>query len=590
MNEYRLLGKKGEGTFSEVLLGRHMSSNREVAIKYMKSKFQSIDAVNSFNEIRALRRLTEHPNIVKLLDVLYDSNTGSLALVLELMDMNVYEAIKGRKHYFPEDRVGRWMSQLLFAVEYLHDKGIFHRDIKPENLLLYQNETLKLADLGSCKGMDSKQPFTGVYLHAMVQSTGVHAHGWILFNRDGYMGVIWCRIGCVFFEVLALVPLFPGKNEVDQVNKIHKVMGLPPDDLLTYFKKSCKSKSGKGNRPLREMDRKPHKNAGKSIDSWLHKCKVSYEAIDTIKILLTYDAEQRPSATEALRLPYFDLYREAYTGMTPSTCSTNAVRSPPYPSDSEGNETVETASSKAPTTHLEAASARLASDDYKSRSHRSGFLDAEDSSPHLHHHRSGGGRPAGNKRVNGFLSPGSISGLLIRQNRPPLPQQQRHRSLAAAGATLMSGFGRQNDVRQEPVDHPSNTTRLPPIQQGVRQHHQQGNAAAPMLLHNSARSRVAGGLSGRSARHHYHSNGPNPLDQRGPQPSGRQALTLGPAAETITTAQERPTTAASSQVRLRSSRTMGHFSQQQQQQQSTMMPLSGRARNSARGILNAGYP
>ncbi|KAF4683736.1 hypothetical protein FOZ63_032377, partial [Perkinsus olseni] len=419
-------------------------------------------------------------------------------------------------------------------------------------------------------------------------------------------------IGCVFFEVLALVPLFPGKNEVDQVNKIHKVMGLPPDDLLTYFKKSCKSKSGKGNRPLREMDRKPHKNAGKSIDSWLHKCKVSYEAIDTIKILLTYDAEQRPSATEALRLPYFDLYREAYTGMTPSTCSTNAVRSPPYPSDSEGNETVETASSKAPTTHLEAASARLASDDYKSRSHRSGFLDAEDSSPHLHHHRSGGGRPAGNKRVNGFLSPGSISGLLIRQNRPPLPQQQRHRSLAAAGATLMSGFGRQNDVRQEPVDHPSNTTRLPPIQQGVRQHHQQGNAAAPMLLHNSARSRVAGGLSGRSARHHHHSNGPNPPDQRGPQPSGRQALTFYGRAPPLQSGRPRmpaylqgpggrdhhhsarETHYGSLQPSPSSlSRTMGHFSQQQQQQQqqqSTMMPLSGRARNSARGILNAGYP
>lgn len=39
----------------------------------------------------------DHPNIVRLLDVLYDITTGSLALVLELMDMNVYEAIRGRK-------------------------------------------------------------------------------------------------------------------------------------------------------------------------------------------------------------------------------------------------------------------------------------------------------------------------------------------------------------------------------------------------------------------------------------------------------------------------------------------------------------
>ena len=31
-----------------------------------------------------------------------DEPTGRLALVFELMDMNMYEAIKGRRHYLPE--------------------------------------------------------------------------------------------------------------------------------------------------------------------------------------------------------------------------------------------------------------------------------------------------------------------------------------------------------------------------------------------------------------------------------------------------------------------------------------------------------
>ena len=34
-----------------------------------------------------------------------DEPTGRLALVFELMDMNMYDAIKGKRHYLPENRV-----------------------------------------------------------------------------------------------------------------------------------------------------------------------------------------------------------------------------------------------------------------------------------------------------------------------------------------------------------------------------------------------------------------------------------------------------------------------------------------------------
>lgn len=41
--------------------------------------------------------------------------------------------------------------------------------------------------------------------------------------------------GCVFFEVLALIPLFPGNNELDQVHKIHNILGTPEQELLDRF-------------------------------------------------------------------------------------------------------------------------------------------------------------------------------------------------------------------------------------------------------------------------------------------------------------------------------------------------------------------
>jgi renal tumor antigen len=105
MHKYRLISKKGEGTFSEVLKAQSIKTGKYVAIKCMKNHFDSIDKVNNLREIQALKRLSPHPNIIRLIEVLYDEPTGRLALVFELMDMNLYEAIKGRRHYLPEARV-----------------------------------------------------------------------------------------------------------------------------------------------------------------------------------------------------------------------------------------------------------------------------------------------------------------------------------------------------------------------------------------------------------------------------------------------------------------------------------------------------
>ena len=99
--EYRLVAKKGEGTFSEVLKAQCIKNSKYVAIKCMKNHFDSLEQaswssflctclcdescqaihcqhspathllqVNNLREIQALRRLSPHPNIIKLLEVL----------------------------------------------------------------------------------------------------------------------------------------------------------------------------------------------------------------------------------------------------------------------------------------------------------------------------------------------------------------------------------------------------------------------------------------------------------------------------------------------------------------------------------------
>jgi renal tumor antigen len=44
-------------------------------------------------------------------------------------------------------------------------------------------------------------------------------------------------VGCVHFEICSLFPLFPGDNELDQINKIHNILGSPTNEVLNVFRK-----------------------------------------------------------------------------------------------------------------------------------------------------------------------------------------------------------------------------------------------------------------------------------------------------------------------------------------------------------------
>jgi renal tumor antigen len=291
MHKYRLIAKKGEGTFSEVLKAQCIKNGKMVAIKCMKSHFESPEQVNNLREIQALRRLSPHPHIIRLLEVLYDQPTGRLALVFELMDMNIYELIRGRRQYLSEHRVKNFMYQLIKSMDHMHRNGIFHRDIKPENILIL-DDGLKLADFGSCRGIYSKQPYT-----EYISTRWYRAPECLL--TDGYYNYkmdLW-GVGCVFFEIVSLFPLFPGTNELDQIQKIHNIIGTPPAEFLAKLKRHSShidfnfpAKDGSGIAKLI-----PHASA---------------ECVDLIMKLLAYNPEERLSARQALRHQYFKEMRE----------------------------------------------------------------------------------------------------------------------------------------------------------------------------------------------------------------------------------------------------------------------------------------
>lgn len=102
----------------------------------------------------------------------------------------------------------------------MHSQGYFHRDLKPENLLEFKN-TVKIADFGLAKQTHLNPPFT-----EYVSTRWYRAPELILGDRKYDKSVDIYAIGCIFAELLANgKPLFPGKNEIDQMDKILKIMG-----------------------------------------------------------------------------------------------------------------------------------------------------------------------------------------------------------------------------------------------------------------------------------------------------------------------------------------------------------------------------
>jgi renal tumor antigen len=122
---YSLISRIGEGSFSEVLKVKSRETGEFFAAKRLTNPFASVEDVENYSELIILRKLDYHPNILHLVDYIFESDT--LTLVFNLMDMSFYDFIKDRKRKLSESRCKNYIYQLLNGVNYLHQNGIFHR-------------------------------------------------------------------------------------------------------------------------------------------------------------------------------------------------------------------------------------------------------------------------------------------------------------------------------------------------------------------------------------------------------------------------------------------------------------------------------
>ncbi|XP_017327453.1 serine/threonine-protein kinase MARK2 isoform X6 [Ictalurus punctatus] len=146
VGNYRLLKTIGKGNFAKVKLAKHIPTGKEVAVKIIdKTQLNSSSLQKLFREVRIMK-LLNHPNIVKLFEVIETEKT--LYLVMEYAsggEVFDYLVAHGR---MKEKEARAKFRQIVSAVQYCHQKCIVHRDLKAENLLLDADMNIKIADFG----------------------------------------------------------------------------------------------------------------------------------------------------------------------------------------------------------------------------------------------------------------------------------------------------------------------------------------------------------------------------------------------------------------------------------------------------------
>ncbi|CAB1449672.1 unnamed protein product [Pleuronectes platessa] len=292
--KYEIKRRLGKGAYGIVWKAVDRQSGEIVAVKKIFDAFRNrTDAQRTFREIMFLQEFGDHPNIVKLLNVIRAQNDKDIYLIFEYMDSDLHAVIK--KGSLLKDIHKRYvMYQLFKGVKYLHSGNVIHRDQKPSNVLLDTDCVVKLCDFGLARSLNQIQEDSGNPALTEYVATRWYRAPEILLGSTRYTkGVDMWSLGCILGEMLLGKALFPGTSTINQIEKIMIAIPHPsPEDVLAI-------KSEYGSSVIQRMLLKPQV----SLEDLL-KPSVPPDALDLLRGLLVFNPDKRLTAEQALQHPY----------------------------------------------------------------------------------------------------------------------------------------------------------------------------------------------------------------------------------------------------------------------------------------------
>lgn len=150
LNSFEVLEEIGAGSFGCVYRARRKETREIVALKALNKKMlvRNRQLKYAVGECRILRQL-QSPFVVRMFDAFQTPN--SLYMVLEYCAGKDLSVLLEQKQQFSADETRFYLSEIILALEYLHERDIMYRDLKPENVLLDDFGHVKLADFGLAK-------------------------------------------------------------------------------------------------------------------------------------------------------------------------------------------------------------------------------------------------------------------------------------------------------------------------------------------------------------------------------------------------------------------------------------------------------
>jgi serine/threonine-protein kinase len=208
VGQYKLLSLLGTGGMSTVYLAEHTLSGQRRAIKVLpRARVNDKSYLDRFlREGRAAASLS-HPNIVRIYDLANEEDV--YYMVMEYVPgVDLHQKIQQEGPAPLEDAL-RYLEQAAAGLAHAHGKRIVHRDIKPANLLLTNDGTVKLLDLGLALLREDQESLTLLHNEKVMGTADYLAPEQAINSHNVDPRADIYSLGCTFYYLLTGQPPFP---------------------------------------------------------------------------------------------------------------------------------------------------------------------------------------------------------------------------------------------------------------------------------------------------------------------------------------------------------------------------------------------
>lgn len=159
---FTLENQLGEGASSRVWLAKHNELQKYVAIKIITKQYlREPGKKDKFLLEIQIHKMIQHPYIAQFFGV--KENFLNYYLIVEYIPNGSLLDKVINVEYFSDSEALHYFTQILSAVQYLHDTlHVVHRDLKLENILVDENYNCKLIDFGFSHNFDPEDDKDGL--------------------------------------------------------------------------------------------------------------------------------------------------------------------------------------------------------------------------------------------------------------------------------------------------------------------------------------------------------------------------------------------------------------------------------------------